>query len=232
MTGRMIEFDTAGAPASGYLATPDTGSGPGVVVLHTWWGLTHPFRQACDRLAEAGFVALAPDLYHGKTAANVEEAAALGDALDQKVDQWRGDIRGALQYVRENGATSRADGHSACSVVAFSLGGSYALDLSIQMPDEIATVVIFYATYPGLDYSTAKATYLCHFAGDDPWTPSEAVADLEQSLKAAGRPVTVYIYPGVKHSFFESDRPEAYDPAAATLAWERTVTFLTAETSR
>ncbi len=232
MTGRMIEFDTAGAPASGYLATPESGTGPGVVVLHTWWGLTEPFRQACDRLAEAGFIALAPDLYHGKTAATVEEAAALGDALDQNVEQWRGDIRGALQYVREHGATSRADARGACSVVAFSLGGSYALDMSIHIPDEIATVVVFYATYPGLDYHGAKATYLCHFAEDDPWAPSEAVAELEQALKAAGRPVTVYTYPGVKHSFFESDRPEAYDASAATLAWERTIAFLTAEASR
>jgi carboxymethylenebutenolidase len=203
-----------------------------VVVLHTWWGLTEPFRLACDRLAEAGFVALAPDLYRGKIATTVEEAGALGDALDQQVEQWRGDIRGALQYLREHGATSPADGRGAFSVVAFSLGGSYALDMSIQIPDEIATVVLFYSSYPGLDYHSAKATYLCHFAEDDPWIPSEAAAELEQALKAAGRPATVYTYPGVKHSFFESDRPEAYDAAAAALAWERTVAFLNAEAPR
>lgn len=232
MTGRMIDFESAGAPAPGYLATPDAGVGPGVVVLHTWWGLTEPFRQACDRLAEAGFVALAPDLYRGKIATTVEEAGALGDALDQQVEQWRGDIQGALQYVREHGATPSKDGHGACSVVAFSLGGSYALDMSIQRPNEIATVVLFYSSYPGLDYHGAHASYQCHFAEDDPWIPREAVTELEQSLQAAGRPITVYTYPGVKHSFFESDRPEAYDAAAAALAWERTVAFLKAEASR
>ena len=97
MAGRMIEFDANGSPAPGYLATPDGTAGagaPGVVVLHAWWGLTEPFRQACDRLAQAGFVALAPDLYRGKTTAMVEEADALGSALDQQVEQWRGDIRG------------------------------------------------------------------------------------------------------------------------------------------
>jgi len=110
MTGRMINFDANGSTAPGYLATPDAAAGPGVVVLHEWWGLTEPIRQACDRLAEAGFVALAPDLYRGKTTAKVEEADALGSALDQQVEQWRGDIRGAVQYLRQNGATSPADG--------------------------------------------------------------------------------------------------------------------------
>src|SRR6202165_3084419 len=91
----MREFSADGRTISGYLAVPENGSGPGVVVLHAWWGLTEPCRQICDRLAEAGFVALAPDLYHGKTAASVEEAQALGAALDQDVERVRGDIAGA-----------------------------------------------------------------------------------------------------------------------------------------
>ena len=92
----MREFSADGRTFSGYLAVPERGSGPGVVVLHAWWGLTEPFRQFCDRLAEAGFVALAPDLYHGKTTASVEEARALGEALDQDMERWRGDIAAAM----------------------------------------------------------------------------------------------------------------------------------------
>src|SRR5258706_4752875 len=88
----MREFQVDGRTISGYLAVPEQGSGPGVLVLHAWWGLTEPFRQVCDRLAEAGFVALAPDLYHGKTTASVEEAQALGAALDQDVGRWAGGI--------------------------------------------------------------------------------------------------------------------------------------------
>src|SRR5215467_11141087 len=152
MTRRMIDFDTEGSPASGYLATPDGGTGPGVVVLHAWWGLTEPFRQVCDRLAEAGFVALAPDLYHGQTTASVEEARALGAALDQDVERWRGDIAAAMQVLRQHEATHRADGRDKLGFVAFSLGGAYALDMSITAAQEIAAVVTFYATYPGLDY--------------------------------------------------------------------------------
>lgn len=232
MTGRMIAFDTAGAPAAGYLATPDAGSGPGVVVLHAWWGLTEPFRQACDQLAAAGFVALAPDLYHGKTATTVEEAQALATALGQEEQRVRGDIAGALQYLRHNGATRPADGRGAFGAVAFSMGGAYALDLSVNQPDEIAAVVVFYTTYPGLDYARAKAAYLFHFAENDPYEPDESVAEMERDLQAAGRQATFYTYPGTTHWFFEANRPDAYDAAATAQAWERTIAFLNAELHR
>ncbi len=232
MTGRMIEFEANGSTTPGYLATPDAETGPGVVVLHAWWGLTEPFRQTCDRLAEAGFVALAPDLYHGKTTASVEEAEALAGALNQEEDRVRGDISGALQCLRENGATSPADGRGAFAIAGFSLGGAYALDTSVALPGEIAAVVIFYATYTGLDYSAAQAAYLGHFAENDPFEPTESVAELERELQAAGKQVTFYTYPGTTHWFFEANRPDAYDVAAATLAWERTLAFLNTELRR
>ena len=228
----MREFQANGRTISAYLAVPEHGSGPGVLVLHAWWGLTEPFRQVCDRLAEAGFVALAPDLYRGKTTAKIEEADALGSALDQQVEKWRGDIRGAVEYLRQNGATSPADGHGTFGFLAFSMGGSYALDMSIKLADEIAAVVTYYASYPGLDYSAAKAAYLCHFAEDDPYQSAEEAAEMEQQLQAAGRPVTAYTYPGTKHWFFDFDHPDAYNAAAAALAWERTVAFLNAELRR
>jgi carboxymethylenebutenolidase len=85
--------------------------------------------------------------------------------------------------------------------------------------------VTFYDSYPGLDYSIASAAYLCHFAEDDPFEPAESVAEMEQALQAAGRPVTFYTYPGTKHWFFEENRPE-YDAEAARIAWERTIEFL------
>ena len=111
MPGRMIEFDAGGALAPGYLATPDAGVGPetpGVVVLHAWWGLTEPFRQVCDRLAEAGFVALAPDLYRGKTTAVIAEADALSDALYQERERVGRDIAGATRFLRHYGQDDAA----------------------------------------------------------------------------------------------------------------------------
>ena len=221
----MREFQADGRTISAYLAEPSHGSGPGVVVLHAWWGLTEPFRWVCDRLAEAGFVALAPDLYHGKTTATVEEAQALVEALDRDVERVRGDIAGAVQVLRQHDAAHLVDGRGKLALVGFSLGGAYALDMSVTLAEEIAAVVTFYASYPGLNYRSAKAAYLCHFAADDPFEPAESVAQMEKELQAAGRPVTVYTYPGTKHWFFEENRPE-YDAEAARLAWERTIQFL------
>lgn len=232
MTGRMIEFDAKGSAAPGYLATPEGGVGPGVVVLHEWWGLTEPFRQTCGRLAEAGFVALAPDLYRGKTTDTVGEAEALSTALDQKVEQWRGDIAGALRFLRQNGASIPADGRGAFGLLAFSLGGAYALDMSVTAPDEVAAVVSYYATYPGLAYSRSKAAYLFHFAEHDQYESAEAAARMEQELTAAGRLVTVYTYPGTKHGFVGFNHPDAYDADASALAWDRTLAFLNAELRR
>jgi len=233
MAGRMIEFDAAGTPVPGYLATADAAAGsaaPGVVVLHAWWGLTEPFRQVCDRLAAAGLTALAPDLYRGKTTAAVEEAEVLGAALDREVEQWRSDIRGAVRFLRQHATTDAthpaADGRGALALLGFSLGGAYALDMSVHLADEIAAVVTFYDAYAEPDYRRAHAAYLCHFAEDDAFLPAEKVAAFERALQAAGRQATFYTYSGTKHWFFEANRPDAFDAAAAALAWERTTTFL------
>ncbi len=220
-----MEFQTDGRTVSAYLAVPEQGSGPGVLVLHAWWGLTQPFRQVCDRLAEAGFVALAPDLYQGKTATTIEEAEALAGALNWDGERASSDITGAVQFLRQHDATNVADSSGKLALVGFSLGGAYALDTSVNLTEEIAAVVIFYATYTGLDYGRAQAAYLCHFAEDDPFEPAESVAELEQELSAAGKQATFYTYPGTKHWFFEENRPE-YDAGAARLAWERTIAFL------
>jgi carboxymethylenebutenolidase len=238
MGGRMIEFDANGSTASGYLAEPDAAlraEAPGVLVLHAWWGLTEPFRQVCDQLAAAGFLALAPDLYRGETATTVEDAEALAARLNQEQDRVEGDLAGALQVLREHGATSAtsvAGRRGGVALIGFSLGGAYALDMSVERAEEIAAVVIFYTTYPGLDYRRATAAYLCHFAEHDPYEPAESVAQMAQELQVVGRPTTIYTYAGTTHWFFETNRPDAYDAAAAALAWERTLAFLKAALRR
>ena len=232
MTGQMIAFDANGSQAAGYLAAPQGAAGPGVLVLHAWWGLTEPFRHTCDRLAEAGFVALAPDLYRGKTTASVEEAEALVKALNQEEERVRDDIQGAVDFLRQTSAANSGAGRGALGSIGFSLGGAFALDLSVTLANEIAAVVTFYATYPGLDFRRAQAAYLCHFAENDPFEPAESVAEMEKDLKDAGKQAMFYAYPGTTHWFFEANRPDAYDPAAAALAWERTLAFLHAELRR
>jgi carboxymethylenebutenolidase len=180
---------------------------------------------AIYRLAEAGFVALAPDLYHGQTTASVEEAEELVGTLNQYEERERGDIAAAVRVLRQREATHLSDGHGKLAIVGFSMGGAYALDTSVNQPEEIAAAVTFYASYPGLNYSGTNAAYLCHFAEDDPFEPAESVTEMEQELQAAGRQFTFYTYPGTTHWFFEENRPE-YDVDAARAAWERTTVFL------
>ena len=209
--------------ARGYLATPERGEGPGVLVLHAWWGLNDTMRAVCARLAEAGFVAFAPDLYHGKVADTIADAEALGQALDSNHLQAKAEIAEATRFLGQR--TGQADGGLA--VIGFSLGAYYALDLSTADPERIRAVVVFYGTGPD-DFTGSRASYLGHFAENDPYEPPAYVDALEAALQNAGRPAAIHRYPGAGHWFFEPDRVDAYDAAAASLAWDRTVEFLRA----
>jgi carboxymethylenebutenolidase len=203
----------------GFLAVPATGQGPGVLVLHAWWGLNDTIKAVCTRLAEAGFTTFAPDLYHGQTADTIPGAEALSQALETRFQQTRDEIAEAVSFLQEQ---ARGSGIAAAG---FSLGAFYALDLSVTAPEQVHSVVLFYGTGDG-DFSRSRAAYLGHFAGEDPYEPEANLDDLEAALKKAGRPVTFYRYPGTGHWFFEADRSDAYNPEAANLAWERTLAFL------
>jgi carboxymethylenebutenolidase len=203
----------------GYLALPKTGTGPGVLVLHAWWGLNPFFKDLCKRLAREGFVAFAPDLYHGQLATTIAEAEYLRDRLKQKSAQ--ADIHTAIEYLRSLEAVTS----TTLGVVGFSLGAYFALGVSCERPQDISAVVLFYGTRSG-DYASAQAAYLGHFAESDEWESTSSVKRLEQRLRAAHRPVTFYTYAGTSHWFFEEDRVDAYHAQAARLAWQRTVAFL------
>lgn len=205
----------------GYLAVPPGGKGAGVLVLHAWWGLNETIKAFCRQLAQSGFVAFAPDLYHGKIAEDIPDAEALVSALDANHLQAKAEIAQAARFLNE-----RAGGEGrGLAVIGFSMGAYYALDLSAADPEHIHSVVLFYGSGPG-DFSSSKAAYLGHFAEEDEYEPQSNVDELEEALRGAGRPVTLYHYPGTGHWFCEPDRTQAYNPAAASLAWERTLDFL------
>jgi carboxymethylenebutenolidase len=205
----------------GFLATPSNGKGLGVLVLHAWWGLNDTIKAFCTQLSEAGFVAFAPDLYHGKVANTIPEAEVLSQALDANHTQAKAEIEEATLFLNE-----QAEGGVA--VIGFSLGAYYALHLSTTHPEHIHSVVVFYGTQGDFfsDFSTSKANYLGHFAEKDEYESQDNVDNLQARLKDAGRPVTFHIYPETGHWFFEPDRPQAYNQAAANLAWVRTLVFL------
>ena len=203
-----------------YLAIPDGGSGAGVLVLHAWWGLTSVFTDVCDRLAAAGFVALAPSLYPaGATAATIAEAETLRDAHDEGTDSTSIALAAVEQLRGLPGVAGARIG-----VIGFSLGAYWALYLSQARPDDFSAAVAVYGTDDG-DYGAARAAYLGHFAENDEFEPLEAVRALERKIRAAGREVTFHVYPNTRHWFVEPNRPE-YDAEATELVWDRTLAFL------
>ncbi|MCL4869061.1 MAG: dienelactone hydrolase family protein [Anaerolineae bacterium] len=203
----------------GYFAAPPTGHGPGVLVLHAWWGLNDTIKNVCDRLAQAGFTAYAPDLYHGRIAQTIAEAETLSGAAE--VEPIKADIAAAVAFLSQQATPAGGQ----LSVIGFSFGAYFALELAADMPERIRAVTLFYGTGEAAA-ARSQAAYLGHFAAQDDYEPAEFVDQLEASLQAAGRPVTFHRYPDVDHWFFEPDRTDAYNQAAAELAWERTVAFL------
>jgi carboxymethylenebutenolidase len=190
----------------------------GVVVLHPWWGLNDDVIAFTDRLAEAGFVAGAPDLFAGRVAATIPEAEGLSDSVDEDVaDAF------VLAAVDEVGAVI-GDPTARLGVVGFSFGAAWALWLPAQRP-EVAATVIYYGTMEGPSLTRARTPVLGHFAENDPYETDEGLAALESTLRTANRDVELHRYPGTGHWFAEPSK-EAYVPAAAELAFDRTVDFL------
>ena len=206
----------------GYLATPPAGSGDPVLVLHPWWGLNATIRAFCDRLAAEGFVAFAPDLYHGKVVDTIPDAEAAVKALERSeggFQQAQADVAAGAMFLSE-----QSNGRG-LAVIGFSMGVPYALGLASAAPDLVRKVVILYGTGDA-DYSTSHAAYLGHFAADDDFEPRPYVDGMEEAIRSAGRAVTFHHYPNTGHWFFEPDRSDAYNEPAAALAWERTLAFL------
>jgi carboxymethylenebutenolidase len=210
---------TSRRAGSGYLVLPEGyASGPGVLVLHAWWGLTPFFKQICDRLADEGFVAMAPDLLDGQTTDDPETARTLLAETDMDVAVHL--VRRSLFTLRSLPATPEAP----VGVVGFSMGASWALWLASRVPELVGATVVFYGSQ-NIDMAPATSPFLGHFAESDDLVDDEELTLLEAELRLLDKDVTFYRYPNTEHWFFESDRP-AYDPASAELAWQRTVAFL------
>jgi carboxymethylenebutenolidase len=202
------------------VVAPEGGAGPGVLVLHGWWGLTPFFRRVCDRLADAGFVAMAPDLYgDGRTADTPDEAEALLASADPNLVARL--VLASVATLRNLPITS--DGP--IGVLGFSMGGSWALWGAARAPEHLAATVVFYATQE-MDLSDLGGAVLGHFAEHDEFVSEDDAVMLEADLHLLGKPVRFHRYPGTSHWFFEDDRTPAFDAEAADAAWARTIEFL------
>ncbi len=216
MAGRMVDFPSNGGTTQGYLATPASGNGPGVLVIQEWWGLVGHIKNVCDRFAAAGYSALAPDVYHGKTANEPDGAGKLFMALN--IAQAEKDLRGAAQFLTQHSSTAKL------GAVGFCMGGQLALFAGC-VSSYVGAVVDFYGIHPNVkpDYTKLSGPVLGLFAEKDAFVTPQTAREVEAAIKAAGKPVEVHIYPNVDHAFFNDENTAAYNKAAADDAWRRTL---------
>ena len=196
----IVEFPSNGNNARGYLAVPESGTGPGVIVVQEWWGLDSGIKEMADRLATAGFVALAPDLYHGELAGHTEmdKAAELMNSLP--ADRAGRDMSGAVDYLADHESTT-GDG---IGVMGFCMGGLLTFVLAALRPDKIEAAVPFYGFPQGddqPDYSKIEAAIQGHMAENDDFFPPSAAMHLHDELQALGKNASITVHEGSGHAF-------------------------------
>jgi carboxymethylenebutenolidase len=193
-------------------------------VIPEWWGLIPQVEHTCDRLAEAGFFALAPDLFGGEEVPLSEPDEAAKAMMALEIPRAAADLSGALDALKARSAT-RSTG-----VLGFCMGGGLALMLSATRPDAVGAVVSCYGVHPWAegapDLSAIEAAVQVHCAGRDDFFSVEAAEQLVGTLAALGNEVELHVYPERDHAFFNEDRPEVYDADDAGLLFDRTVSFL------
>jgi carboxymethylenebutenolidase len=223
--GEMVTFPSNGGTGTGYLATPPSGgAGLGLLVIQEWWGLVPHIEDVCERFAAEGFTALAPDLYHGTSTTEPDEAGKLLMTLN--LEQAAKDMGGAIDFLE---ASDKVRGEGV-GVTGFCMGGGLALMLAAQRPGDVKAAVPFYGFVPWEhahpDWSKVEGSILGHYGTEDEFFSPEKAKELESTLKALGKDVELHIYEGAHHAFFNDTRPEVYDEQAADTAWIRTLEFL------
>jgi carboxymethylenebutenolidase len=222
--GEIVSFASNGGMSEGYLALPATPNGSAAIVIQEWWGLVGHIRDLVDRFAAQGYVALAPDLYHGVKTTEPDEAGKLMMGL--AMDEAAKDIAGAAAYLsaRPEVTTGKA------ATIGFCMGGSLAL-WSATFSDHVAAAVGFYPAIPWEHMSPSWSQYagkaaIIHCSQGDGTSSAPGIQQAKAAIEGAGGACTLYDYPGTEHAFFNDDRPEVYATEASQLAWQRTLEFL------
>ena len=216
-----VEFKAeSGAAASGELSLPEgSGKAPALVLVQEWWGVNDHIRSLADRFAKAGFIVLAPDLYHGTVTKDPGKAAELMQSLDGK--QALDDIAGAVAYLR---AHPRSNGK--VGITGFCMGGAYTFAATSAIPD-LGAAVPFYGIPPAerMDFGKMKTPILTHVATRDQWVTPDKAKEVARQINAHGGNAEVEVYEA-DHAFVNDTRPDVYAPEQAKLAWDRSVEFL------
>ncbi|GAB3244239.1 dienelactone hydrolase family protein [Arthrobacter pigmenti] len=217
-----VTFDSAGHRAHGYLAVPGPGSGPAVIVIQEWWGLTDHIRNVADRLAAEGFVALAPDLYGGSIAHDGAEAAEMMSQLPETEGAHL--LNGAVDYLLGLDSVTS----STVGAVGFCMGGGFVLALAAQQGERISAAVPFYGVGPALpgSYSRVRAAVQGHYGEQDAAYPVEAARTQEGQIRRESGTEVQFFYYDAPHAFHNDENPQGnYRPDDAKLAWNRAVRF-------
>ena len=223
---QTVEFRSNGNTASGYLATPASGKGPGVLVIQEWWGLDSGIKENAERLAAAGFVALAPDLYHGELAEHdeMDKAAHLMQSLP--ADRAAKDMSGAVDFLASH---PKVTGNGV-GVVGFCMGGMLSFLIAAGRGDKVKAAVPFYGFPQGdsePDWTNLTAKVQGHMAEHDEYFPPAAAHALEAKLRAMGKDVTLTVHPGTGHAFMGPHNAlGTLNAALAAKIWPQAFTFL------
>ena len=229
ITTQTVEFASNGGTAGGYLAVPEGGSGPGVVVVQEWWGLDPSLKIMVDRLAEAGFVALEPDLYHGELAAHdeMDKAGQLMNSLPP--DRAGRDMAGAVDFLAGHDAVTS----ESLGVMGFCMGGMLTFILAAIRGDKIKAAVPFYGFPPPSnepDWSGLTAVVRGHMAENDDFFTPEGAQALEKKLVDLGKDVQLTVHPGSGHAFMNPQNPlGTQDAELAARCWADATSFLHAQ---
>ncbi len=225
MPGSMVEFRANGHTASGYLALPPSGQGPGLIVIQEWWGLVPHITALTDRFAAAGFTALAPDLYHGKSTTSPDDAGKMLMALN--IQEAGKEMAGAADFLIAHPAVTSKSATKKVGILGFCMGGQLALYAGMEFPDRIAAVVDFYGIHPKVKIIAMKVhvPVLGHFATRDTSVPADQVRKLAADVVQAGGSFVTHFY-YADHAFFNDTRSAVYDRDSAELAWTRSLAFL------
>lgn len=221
--GERVSFKSNGGTTPAYLASPAT-AGLGVIVIQEWWGLVPHIERIADRFADSGFVALAPDLYHGKQTRSPDEAGKLMMSL--RIDDAARDLAAAIDFLAAQPNTSP----KTVGTVGFCMGGALSLYAAASNP-EVGACVVFYGGHPNVkpDLGSLRAPVLGIYAGKDTFVSPAVVAELDERLTTLGKRHEFHTYPNAQHAFFNDTRPEVFDADSARDAWSRTVAFLRRE---
>ncbi len=221
-----VEFRSNLHNASGYLAKPVSGSGPGVLVVQEWWGLDWGIKHWADQLAAAGFVALVPDLYHGELAEHTEMDKASSLMQSMPPDRASRDMSSAVDYLfKHPGVTG-----SGIGVVGFCMGGMLSFLIAANRPDRVRALVPFYGFPQGAmepDWSNLSARVRGHMAEHDTHFGPDAARALETKLQKMGKDVRLTVYPGSGHAFMGPHNAlGTLDTGLAEKVWPEVTKFL------